>query len=57
MRLPRHREHRLRDPAGCDSLVPARPKSDIVAWTDLMRPKYRREGLPYAGDTSMPNGR
>jgi transposase len=42
----------LRDFSGYDSLVFAKTtRSDVMAWTEITRPKYRRDGLRYASDT------
>ena len=43
----------LRDSSGYDSLGYAKtPRSQMMAWTGIMRPKYRRDGLRYASDTT-----
>jgi hypothetical protein len=43
----------LRDSSDYDSLWFAKtPKSWIMAWTGITRPKYRRDGLRYASDTT-----
>jgi transposase len=43
----------LRDSSGYDSLGFAKtPRSQIMAWTGITRPKYRRDGLRYASDTT-----
>jgi transposase len=43
----------LRDFSGFDSLVFAKTtRSRIMAWTEITRPKYQREGLRYASDTT-----
>ena len=46
-------EKRLRDSSGYDFLGFAKtPRSWIMAWTEITRPKYRRDGLRYASDTT-----
>jgi transposase len=43
----------LRDSSDYDSLGFAKtPRSWIMAWTGITRPKYRRDGLRYASDTT-----
>jgi len=42
----------LRDCGGRDSLVFANTTELIVAWTEITRRKYRRDGLRYASDTT-----
>jgi hypothetical protein len=43
----------LRDSRGYDSLGFAKtPRSELMAWTGITRPKYRRDGLRYASDTT-----
>jgi transposase len=44
---------RLRDVSGWDSLVFAKTaRNHAMAWTDITRPKYQRDGLRYASDTT-----
>jgi transposase len=43
----------LRDFSGFDSLVFAKTtRRHLMAWTEITRPKYRRDGLRYASDTT-----
>ena len=42
----------MRDCGGRDSLVFANTTELIVAWTEITRRKYRRDGLRYASDTT-----
>ena len=47
----------LRDSSGCDSLAVAntqesRLPSHAMAWTEITRLKYQRDGLRYASDTT-----
>jgi hypothetical protein len=43
----------LRDFSGCDSLGFAKtPREHVMAWTEITRAKYRRDGLRYASDTT-----
>jgi transposase len=43
----------LRDFSGFDSLVFAKTtRSHVMAWTEITRPKYQRDGLRYASDTT-----
>jgi transposase len=43
----------LRDSSGFDSLVFAKTtRSHLMAWTEITRPKYQRDGLRYASDTT-----
>ena len=43
----------LRDVSGWDSLVFANTaRNHAMAWTDITRPKYQRDGLRYASDTT-----
>jgi transposase len=43
----------LRDPGGCDSLVVAKDtENHLMAWTEITRSQYQREGLRYASDTT-----
>jgi len=43
----------LRDFSDCDSLVFAKKSRDhIMAWTEITRAKYQRDGLRYASDTA-----
>jgi transposase len=43
----------LRDFSGCDSLVFAKTtRGPGMAWTEITRPKYQRDGLRYASDTA-----
>jgi hypothetical protein len=43
----------LRDSSGFDSLVVAKTtRSYLMAWTEITRPKYQRDGLRYASDTT-----
>ena len=42
----------MRDRGGRDSLVFAKTTELIVAWTEITRRKYRRDGLRYASDTT-----
>ena len=51
LRLPQQKM--LRDFSGFDSLVVAKTRrNDPMAWTEITRPKYRRDGLRYASDTT-----
>jgi hypothetical protein len=43
----------LRNFSGDDSLVFAKTtRSHVMAWTEITRPKYQRDGLRYASDTT-----
>jgi hypothetical protein len=43
----------LRDFSGYDSLVFAKTtRSHTMAWTEITRPKYQRDALRYASDTT-----
>ena len=43
----------LRDFSGCDSLVFAKTtRRPVMAWTEITRLKYQRDGLRYASDTT-----
>ena len=43
----------LRDFSGCDSLRFAKTQREhAMAWTEITRAKYRRDGLRYASDTT-----
>ena len=43
----------LRDFSGFDSLVFAKTtRSHVMAWTEITRPQYQRDGLRYASDTT-----
>jgi transposase len=42
----------LRDSSGCDSLVFAKTEEHVMAWTEVTRGKYQRDGLRYASDTT-----
>src|SRR6202034_2827146 len=50
---PRRPRKLLRDFSGFDSLVFAKTtRSRLMAWTEITRPKYQRDGLRYASDTT-----
>src|ERR1700692_2621446 len=50
---PRRPKKMLRDFSGFDSLVFAKTtRRHLMAWTEITRPKYQREGLRYASDTT-----
>jgi transposase len=51
--LPSPAKKLLRDSSGFDSLVFAKTtRSHFMAWTEITRPKYQRDGLRYASDTT-----
>jgi transposase len=50
---PRRPKKLLRDFSGFDSLVFAKTtRSHVMAWTEITRPQYQRDGLRYASDTT-----
>src|ERR1700675_4866458 len=50
---PRRPKNLLRDFSSFDSLVFAKTtRSHLMAWTEITRPKYQRDGLRYASDTT-----
>jgi transposase len=52
-RSPTGQKAGLRESRGYDSLVFATtPRNGTMAWTEITRPKYRRDGLRYASDTT-----
>ena len=50
---PRRPKKLLRDFSGFDFLVFAKTtRSHVMAWTEITRPQYQRDGLRYASDTT-----